>query len=190
MDFIVIFGPPAVGKMAVGMALEKKTGIKLFHNHMSIEFVQPFFNYGTETGRRLVGEFRRRLFEEVAQSDLRGLIFTYVWAFDVPSEKEYIDSICELFRSKNARVSFVELYAGLAVRIERNKTHLRLAHKSSKRDIEWSHENLLKNEAAHRINTEGEFYYPQRYLKIDNTDLAPEEVAGRIADYFNFELKR
>ncbi len=44
MDLITIFGPPAVG-----MALEKRTELKLFHNHMSIEFVQPFFNYGTRS---------------------------------------------------------------------------------------------------------------------------------------------
>ena len=62
MELVIIFGPPAVGKMAVGMELEKLTDFKLFHNHMTIELVQPFFNYGTATGKKLVGEFRRRLF--------------------------------------------------------------------------------------------------------------------------------
>jgi adenylate kinase family enzyme len=32
MHLVVIFGPPAVGKMTVGHELTKLTGYKLFHN--------------------------------------------------------------------------------------------------------------------------------------------------------------
>jgi hypothetical protein len=41
MKFVLIFGPQAVGKMTVGQELEKITELKLFHKHMSIEFVTP-----------------------------------------------------------------------------------------------------------------------------------------------------
>jgi hypothetical protein len=185
MELLLIIGPPAVGKMAVGMELAKRTKLKLFHNHMSIEFVQPFFNYGTATGRRLVSEFRRRIFEEVAQSDLPGLIFTYVWAFDIPEEKNYVDSICAPFRERGARVSFVELWADLPTRLARNKTELRLAHKPSKRDLAWSEDNLLKSDREHRLNTlPGEFPYPDDYLRIDNSELSPAETATRIVRHF------
>ena len=44
MKFVVIFGPPAVGKMTVGQELAKLTGLKLFHNHMTIELVLNFFD--------------------------------------------------------------------------------------------------------------------------------------------------
>ena len=36
MKFILIFGPQAVGKMTVGQELQKITGLKLFHNHMTL----------------------------------------------------------------------------------------------------------------------------------------------------------
>jgi shikimate kinase len=45
MNFILITGPQAVGKMTVGQELEKITGLKLFHNHMSIELVLAHLNY-------------------------------------------------------------------------------------------------------------------------------------------------
>ena len=35
MKFVIIFGPPAVGKMTVGYELAKFTGLKVFHNHMT-----------------------------------------------------------------------------------------------------------------------------------------------------------
>ena len=83
MNFVVIFGPPAVGKMTVGSELAQITGFKLFHNHTTIDLVLNFFPFGHPQFGKLVGEFRRRIFEEVAASDLAGLIFTYVWALKV-----------------------------------------------------------------------------------------------------------
>ena len=91
MTLVVIFGPPAVGKMTVGLELQRLTGLRLFHNHMTIDPVLPFFPFGSAAFSRLVREFRRRIFEEVAASDLPGLIFTYVWALDEPGDKEYLD---------------------------------------------------------------------------------------------------
>ena len=44
MKFVLLFGPQAVGKMTIGHELEKVTDLKLFHNHMTIELVQPYFN--------------------------------------------------------------------------------------------------------------------------------------------------
>ena len=73
MKFIIIFGPHAVGKMTVGQELEKLTSIKLFHNHMSIDFVTPFFSYSTAAGKRLVGMIREGIFTEFAKSDEKGL---------------------------------------------------------------------------------------------------------------------
>ena len=48
-------GPPAVGKMAVGLEVSRLTGIPLFHNHVSIEAVLPVFEYGTPPGRWMEG---------------------------------------------------------------------------------------------------------------------------------------
>ena len=41
--FVIIIGPHAVGKMTVGQELAKITGLRLFHNHMSIELARKLF---------------------------------------------------------------------------------------------------------------------------------------------------
>ena len=51
MRFVLLFGPQAVGKMTVGHDLAKKTGLKLFHNHMTLEMLSPIFDFGEETWR-------------------------------------------------------------------------------------------------------------------------------------------
>ena len=184
MKFILIFGPQAVGKMTVGQELEKMTDLKLFHNHMTIELVTPFFSYGTETGKRLVGLFRQEIFEEVSKSDLEGLIFTYVWAFDQQSDWDYVDKVCNLFESRGGTVYFVELEADLDERLERNKTPNRLAHKPTKRNLERSERDLKNTMEKYRLNSiEGEIKR-ENYIRINNSNLSPEEVAIIIKEKF------
>jgi hypothetical protein len=181
---VVLLGPPAVGKMATGKALQELTGFPLFHNHMTIDLVLPFFEFGSEPFSRLVGSFRRQIFEEVAASNLPGLIFTWVWAFDEPREGEYIEGITGIFQRHGGRSVFVELWADLDTRLARNRTELRLLEKPSKRDVEQSELRLLQAEERYRMTSGGDFPYPD-HLWIDNSRLEPRDVARRIASHFS-----
>lgn len=58
MKLVIIFGPHAVGKMTVGQELSKITGLKLFHNHMTIDLVANFFDFDTPQAKRLINLFR------------------------------------------------------------------------------------------------------------------------------------
>jgi hypothetical protein len=184
MRLIVIFGPPAVGKMTVGHELAKLTGLKLFHNHMTIELVLNFFNWGDPEFGRLGGALRQRIFEEVAGSQLPGMIFTYVWSLNDPKDKEYIDKLCAVFQARGAEVYFAELEATLPERIARNASEFRLLHKPSKRDVVESENRMLEHVEKHRFNTNGDFYYPDRHVKIENTNLSPTGAAKRIVEVF------
>lgn len=185
MKLVLIFGPQAVGKMTVGHELEKITELKLFHNHMTIDLVSHFFDYSSPSGKRLVNLFRKEIFEEVAKSDLAGIIFTFVWAFNLQSDWDYIDNLCHIFESKGGTVYFVELEAELEERLERNKTPHRLEHKPSKRNLEWSEQELLSTMKKHRLNSMPEEITKQNYLKINNTALSAPEVAKKIKETFH-----
>ena len=185
MELILIFGPQAVGKMTVGHELEKRTDLKLFHNHMTIDLVNPFFDYGTSEGKRLVNLFREEIFKEVAKSNLYGLIFTFVWAFDMKSDWDYIDRVCEIFESNGGTVYFVELEADTDTRLERNKSPHRLIHKPSKRNIDWSEKDLLNSISKHRLNSLKDEIKREHYLRINNTNKTAEEVANLIKERFH-----
>jgi hypothetical protein len=189
MKVVVIFGPPAVVKITVGYELAKLTGLRLFHNHMTIDLVLPFFEFGEAPFFRLVSEFRRRVFEEVAQSELPGLIFTFVWGLELESDREFIDESCDIFRRQGAEVFFVELEATQSERLARNESEFRLAQKPPKRDVEKSREGLLEGDTKHKLNSNGDFFYQENYLKIDNTNLSAADAARQIADTFKFNPK-
>ncbi len=184
MKFVLIFGPQAVGKMTVGQELARLTDFKLFHNHMTIDLVSHFFDYGTKEGKRLVCLFRQEIFEEVSKSNLSGLIFTYVWAFNMQSDWDYVKQVSQLFESRGGTVYYVELEADIEKRLERNRSSNRLEHKPSKRDIEWSDRDLKSSMEKYRLNSlEGEIKY-SNYIKINNTNLSASEVAKVIKERF------
>ena len=118
MKLIIIIGPPAVGKMTVGKELEKITELKLFHNHMSIELVNKFFDFGTKAFERLDKVIRFAIFKEVSKSELDGIIFTIVWDYDFKEDEAYIDEIIEIFKEEKAQICLVELQADLEERLK------------------------------------------------------------------------
>ncbi len=185
MKFVLIFGPPAVGKMTVGHELSRLTGIPLLHNHMTIEPLFAIFGASAETWN-LSALFRRHIFEAAAKSErLPGLIFTFVWALNLPEDWEFVNTTCATFEAQGWDVCFVELAADFAVRIERNKTARRLEHKPTKRDLERSEANIRHIAATYRVNSEEGEITRRNYLRIDNTDLSAAHVAARIQRHFD-----
>lgn len=186
MKFILLFGPQAVGKMTVGRELEKSTGFKLFHNHMTLELLHPFFGFSPETFR-LSGLIREEMFKSMAKSGMEGVIFTYVWAFDMQEDWDFIAKTCDIFEKEGNKVYLVELEADVAKRLERNKTESRLLHKPTKRNMEESEKELLHSMEQHRLNSaEGEINR-NRYIRIDNTELDPGETAQKIIEAFSLK---
>jgi hypothetical protein len=61
MRLLVIFGPPAVGKMTVGREVAARSSFRLFHNHASIEPLLEVFGFGVPSFNRLLAEWRRRV---------------------------------------------------------------------------------------------------------------------------------
>jgi len=179
MKLVIIFGPPAVGKMTVGMELAKLTGLKLFHNHMTKELVLNFFDWDSPQFD-LSNEFSHRIIEEVARSDLDGLIYTFVWALDEDRDKRHIDKICALFAAQSADIFFVELWTDINTRLERNETEFRLQEKPSKRNITQSRKNLIDWDKQYKLNSEDDFYYSHNYIRVDNSAKTAADVADEI----------
>lgn len=177
MKLVLIIGSGAVGKMTVGQELMKITNLRLFHNHMMIEPVIDIFGYFK--GDTIL-KLREIIFDDFVKSESEGMIHTLMWAFDMESDREYVNNLA----SKFDEVYCVELIASQEVRINRNKTENRLANKASKRDIQASNNRLL-NEDKHRlISNEGEIPF-KNYLRINNENISAKEVANMIKKTFN-----
>jgi hypothetical protein len=181
---LFVVGPPAVGKMSVGQAITERTGLRLFHNHIAIELALRYFDFGTPAFHRIDAAIRRLVIEEVAASDLPGLVFTYVWAFNVPEDQAVVEEFAKPFRERGARVLFVELEATQDERLKRLAGVSRLAEKPSRRDLDAARRDLLDDDARYQLNSGGKFDDRPDYLRINNTLLTPGEVAERVIEHF------
>lgn len=183
MKLLFLFGNSAAGKMTVGQELAKITPLRLFHNHMMIEPVLEVF--GQFRGD-IIQKLRLTILEEFGKTDHYGLIFTYMMAFDMPSEWEYLQTVKAALGVAEEDVCYVELVAPQEIRLQRNGTENRLLHKASKRDIEASNARLIRDDENHRMESlPGEITSPN-YIRIDNSDLSPAEAARMIKDWFGF----
>lgn len=183
MDLVIVFGPQAVGKMTVGEELEKLTGLKLFHNHMTIDLVLKFFNW--DEAQDLIFLFREEIMKKMASSDQKGMIFTYVWAFNEQADWDYIEHLGEIF--KDHTIYYVELNSDVETRLRRNVTENRLQKKPTKRDTEFSENELLKSMDRYRLVSRDDEIKYDNYIRIDNTNISASEVAEIIVDIFGLE---
>ena len=184
MKLLFMIGDAAVGKMTVGQELMKLTGLRLFHNHMSIEPILEIF--GGFNGPA-IKRMRQVVFEEYAKTDNYGMIFTFMWAFDVQADWDYVEWIKGIFLAEKPDTEFyyVELVAPQEIRLQRNETENRLKNKPSKRNVEASRERLLGDDRTCRLESyEGEIPF-ENYIKIDNSNLSPEETARIIRERFD-----
>ena len=176
MKLVLIVGAGAVGKMTVGQELMKITNLRLFHNHMMIEpVIEIFGRFKTDTILKL----RDVIFNDFVNDDNEGMIHTLMWAFDMESDREYVENLAKKFNE----VYCVELIASQEVRLERNKTENRLLNKASKRDIEASNNRMLKEDTHRLVSNEGEIPF-KNYLRINNEHLEACEVAKIIKETF------
>lgn len=181
MKLVFLIGDTAVGKMTVGRELMKITGLRLFHNHMTIEPVLEIF--GRFDGKT-IAEMREVIFRNFAASENEGMIFTYLMAFDQTSDWDYLEHVKSIFTPYGTTFYYAELVAPQQVRLERNATENRLKHKPSKRDIAASNRRLIMDDQAYRcVSRDGEVPFEQ-YIKIDNAEKSPEEVAVLIKETF------
>jgi hypothetical protein len=183
--FFILFGPPASGKMTIGQELAQRTDLKLFHNHLVIEPLLTIFDFKEPCFRNLVQSFRSQIFEEAARNSMKGIIFTFVWNFNNEQSKDSMDSWSKFFKDVGGKVYVVELICGLDERLQRNRTENRCLHKPSKRDLEKSEAILLENERNWKMQSDEDFYYGDKFLKIDNTDKSPSEIVDLIIRYFD-----
>jgi hypothetical protein len=178
MKLLIIFGPPAVGKMTVGKCIEERTSFKLFHNHMVMDVVMHIFGANTPAEDRLSRSIRESVIAEAADSNI-DLIFTYVWNFALDKGRRNIEAYKQHYESRGGSVTFVELTAPLEIRTSRAASPSRFAAKTYTGDAD----EVARLETTRDFVSPDPFFYPDHYLKIDAVNRAPEDIALQIIDW-------
>ncbi len=190
-NLIIVSGPQAVGKMTVAEKLRDKIGYRLMTNHDSIELSDVIFERKSPSQKEFNLLIRKAAFETAVKYNV-DMIFTFVMAYGEQEDIDYVNQLKELFESTGGKFYFVELSADLETRLQRNLTPHRLEMKPTKRDTEWTKNDILKTMEKYRLNSYEDEFVCENHIKINNNNLLPEEVADIIIDKYGLQdiLKR
>jgi len=178
MRLVFIYGPPASGKLTVGTELAKLTGFKLFHNHVSIQFVQSIFDFGTKTFWRLTGKYRLEMIEEAAKEGI-DTIFTFVYSKG--EDDKFVRRVLQKVRSNGGQVYLVRLYCDRKELVRRVKSSQR--RRMGKVGTEKMLSDLFRR---YNLNLEIPLHTS---LSIDTTNRTPRNVAKSIARQYRLSSR-
>jgi shikimate kinase len=173
MKLIFIYGPPASGKLTVAKLLSERTGYKLFHNHLTVDLVNAVFDFGSRQFRKLNEQFRITLFGEAALSNIKGVIFTFVYGGIV--DNDFIERVISAVEDNGGKVIFIKLNCS------KKELFKRVTNKSRQTTNKINKAEILE-ELFTKYNLTATIPY-KKSLNIDNTNTPPKKVVDKIIEY-------
>ena len=176
MKLVFIYGAPGTGKLTVAREVSRLTGLRLFHNHLTVDLAASLFEHGSPEYFDYVRHLRLEAFEHAAKANL-DLIFTF-WYSNIsgPSVERYRDVI----ESAGGEVKFVRLHCRPEILEQRVSS-------VSRQNWKISSVQELRDAFA-QYPTSFVDAIPGTQLEIDNSDLEPDKVAEQIVTHFGLRM--
>jgi len=177
MKLVVIYGPPAVGKLTTAEKLGAITGYRVFHSHLAIDLVNSITP--DDAGRKYSEFLFRIIYETIEyawQNKQSGMIMTIAYTGS-DGQKALLAKLKTLMESDGGRMCFVKLYASM--------------DELKKRVIDPSRDyygKLMSAEALESWMAETDYLSKvdiAESLEMDNTNICPEAVAENIKTHFS-----
>ena len=111
-NLIIVCGPQAVGKMTVAESLRDKLKYNMMMNHDSIEISDKIFGFATPAQKEFNYYIREKAFQLAVKHNV-DMIFTYVAAFELQKEIDYLKNLENQFVKSGGKFYFVELSGDL-----------------------------------------------------------------------------
>jgi shikimate kinase len=174
---ILLYGPPAAGKLTVARALSRRYGLKVLDNHASTDPALRLFSFEQqEQLHSLVERLRVELLSTAAEAGL-SVVSTLVFAD--PEDRAHVGHLVAAFASRGGHTGFVRLLPSRET-LEQRVTEDARTRSEKISDVAQLRRLMIRWEVTNKINVED--------LAIDNTDISADEVAETIARHFQLAV--
>lgn len=173
MMLVFLHGMPGVGKLTVGEELARRTGYRLFHNHLTVDLAAAVFEFGSPGFIDLREHIWLEVFRRAAEEEVP-LVFTF--AAERTVDAAFVARARDLVERAGGEVAFVEL------RCDPDELARRVESPGRRR-----YGKLASAEMLCSLTREGTLHdleVPEgaRSLVLDNTTLSAEDAAVEIID--------
>jgi hypothetical protein len=178
MKLIFLYGLPGTGKLTIARELAELTGIKLFHNHLTVDLLLSVFEFGSAPFVDLREKIWLSVFDEAAAT-LPAMIFTFNPENSV--RQSFAQKSIEAVTSRGGEVLFVEVVCDPSELERRMDTLERRNHKK-----------LVSLELFRKLQSDGVFTLPKMpkpHLTLNSTSTSPHENAQVIVARFSLPLR-
>ena len=176
MKLIIIHGPPAAGKLTVANEIANRTGCKVFHNHLSIDFVKPVFEFGSPRFWDIIGRLRASIITEAARENI-SLIHTFCYEF--VADDAHFRELIAAAEDNGGEVHLVLLLCEDEERKRRigNESRVKIGKLTDPGSVDRPGKTINLTTPLPGRET----------LIIDTTHTPPDEAALQIIDHFRLE---
>jgi hypothetical protein len=177
MKHVVIYGPPATGKYAVEMELEKRTGFKRIQRRLTYPTILALFEWGSESFKKTLYQTHTLMMAEAARVGI-DIIFTFVFS---PSKSDVAQGYLESVEQHGGDVCLVRLFSAPEVMEKRVQEPWRaeVGLMSSLEKLRAYYEQNPDIDAA---------ISGRSSLEIDTGVYSTEEVVDKIMSHYNLPL--
>lgn len=174
MKLVIIYGPPAVGKLAVAKELVKITKFNLFHNHETRDLLASIIGTDDKIWRVTI-PLRKSLIRHAINMKVKGFVFTSVFVSNVEGRK-YLYDMANITEKKGGVAYFVRLVTSEEELCKRVKSKNRKNYGKFQSPMVLK-AYLRKKECFDKL-------HHKNHLNIDNTTKSPKQVAKMIKRHF------
>lgn len=182
MKIIILYGPPATGKLTIAKEISKKTGYKILDNHYVSDFLNSIVldkspAFESKVFKEFWGLYIRVRLDILRTAcklkDIKGLIITEAYK----GKKRFTTNMIKIAKENNCKFYMVKLKCDIKVLEKRVYAESRKAHRK-----------LKDKEALHRwfekMGKKADSVYPyKKTLIIDTTNLSVKKSVNKILNF-------
>lgn len=176
MKLIVIYGPPAIGKLTVANELSKITNMNVVHNHLTADLLEPLLSFGEGNFFKHLFKLRREILKVAIKEDINIILTTcYVKKLYNSNMKSFIS----LVNKNKGKIYFIHL------KCDERELFKRVKNESRKKFGKLKSVKKLKSNLK-KLDFTSPIPFVDSYT-IDNTKLSPKKVAQLIKKHFKLK---
>ncbi len=184
MNLIILYGPPATGKLTLAKEISKKKDYKIFDNHCLIDFLNQlvlgktlaFEPKVTKDFFKLYRKIRLETLKTACKlKDINGLIITEAYV----GRKRFMGNMIKIAKKNKCKIYMVKLNCDLG------KLEKRVYGESRKKSTKVKSKTALYN-WFERFEGRSNLVYPhKKTLILDNTKRSIRSSANQILNFIN-----